>query len=222
MLPAQKEARKSADTRRLALTSVLAAIAALLSFSSISFPFPLLPFLRFDLAEVPDLLSFFLLGPAGGMTVTLIHWMLLNLHSSFDPVIGPTMKFMAVFATMLGVYVGTYFVDSTQSKRKMYLIIIATSTIIRFLAMIPPTFLLYYLISPNRYLPFAVQSLSAIGIHTSGILASAIIITLFTGLFNIIHAFLTVTLTWLVYSSAERMGVINSAIDWFKLQLQIK
>lgn len=217
LIPEQKE--RHADARRIALTALLASVAALLSLSSISIPFPLLPFLRFDLAEVPDVLSFILLGPAGGMTVTLIHWMLLNLHSSFDPIIGPTMKFMAVFATILGLYLGTYFIRQGLSNNRAYTTLLFSGTVVRFLIMIPPTFLLYYLISPGRYLPFAVQSLSEFGIHVSGLLAAALLVTLVTGIYNIAHALLTITLVWLIYSTADRMGVINTGVNWLKSQL---
>src|SRR5579884_2511038 len=173
LISQQKE--RHSDARRLALTAVLASVAALLSLSSLSIPFPLLPFLRFDLAEVPDILSF----------------MLLNLHSSFDPIIGPTMKFMAVFATMLGLYVGTFFVKASFSKKRVYASLLFSGTVLRFIIMIPPTFLLYYLISPTKYLPFAVQSLSEFGIHVSGILAAALLVTIITGIYNITHALLT-------------------------------
>jgi riboflavin transporter FmnP len=217
LISQQKE--RHSDARRLALTAVLASVAALLSLSSLSIPFPLLPFLRFDLAEVPDILSFMLLGPSGGMTVTLIHWMLLNLHSSFDPIIGPTMKFMAVFATMLGLYVGTFFVKASFSKKRVYASLLFSGTVLRFIIMIPPTFLLYYLISPTKYLPFAVQSLSEFGIHVSGILAAALLVTIITGIYNITHALLTITLVWLIYSAADRMGVINSGVNWLKSRL---
>lgn len=216
-MPQQKE--KHSDARRLALTAVLASVAALLSLSSLSIPFPLLPFLKFDLAEVPDVFSFILLGPSGGMTVTLIHWMLLNLHSSFDPIIGPTMKFMAVFATMLGIYAGTYFVKAGFSKWKIYASLLISGTIVRFIIMIPPTFLLYYLISPTRYLPFAVQSLSEFGIHVSGVLAAALLVTIITGVYNITHAIITITFVWLIYSATDRMGVINSGVNWLKSRL---
>ncbi|MEM3637281.1 MAG: hypothetical protein QXE12_01125 [Conexivisphaerales archaeon] len=216
MISAQKREAKHSDSRRLALTALLSALAAILSLSAISVPFPLLPFLRFDLAEVPDVLAFLLLGPAGGMTVTLIHWMILNLHSSFDPIIGPTMKFMAVFATMLGLYLGTYFIRTSTTARRRFATLLFSGTLTRFLIMIPPTFLLYYLISPDRYLPFATQALSEFGIHVSGVLAAAILVTAITGLYNVIHGLLTISVVWAVYVTAERMGVINSGVNWLK------
>jgi len=46
-----------------------AAIAA--GIARLSTPFPLLPFLRFDAAEIFDVLSFLLFGPVGGVVTSV-------------------------------------------------------------------------------------------------------------------------------------------------------
>lgn len=207
------------DTRRIALVALLSASAAMISIGTVSFPFPLLPFLRFDAAEVPDVLSFFLLGPTGGLVVTLIHWIILDLHSSFDPIIGPTMKFMAVFGTMLGLYVATFLVPEGTRGKRLFLALLGVGTLVRFVVMIPPTFLLYYFISPGLYLPFAEKSLTAFGIHASGTLAAATLVTLVTALFNILHALFTVSVVWLVYQAAVKSGAIRFTTNWLASQV---
>ncbi len=208
------QTQKKNDTRKLAAAAALAALASVISLVGITFPFPLLPFLQFDLAEIPDMLSFFLLGPSGGLSVTLVHWMILDFHGSFDPVIGPTMKFMAVFATMLGVYLATYVIRTGAARNHAFAFILGGGVAVRFLLMLLPTFLLYYFISPNLYLAFAEKSLSAIGISVTGTLAAALLVTVFTGIFNIAHAIFTVTISWGVYRVAKRSGVLSRGLDW--------
>ncbi|MEM0075225.1 MAG: hypothetical protein QXT39_04630 [Conexivisphaerales archaeon] len=214
--------QKRPDTRRISLAAVLAASAALISISGLSVPFPLMPFLRFDAAEIPDALAFLLLGPSGGLAVTTIHWLMLNLSASFDPVIGPTMKFMAVFATMLGMYIGSLFVSSNFSSRRNYSYLLVWGTILRFIIMIPVTFVLYYIIFPSTYLSFASQALRAIGIDVTGALAIAIIVTLITGLFNIIHAIITITGSWIIYRGVQKSGALNYSLNWIGGQMKMQ
>lgn len=206
------------DTFRIALVVSLAALAAVLSLMRVEFPFPLMPFLQYDAAEIPDLLAFFLMGPAGGMAVTTIHWMALNIHSSFDPVIGPTMKFMAVFATMLGLYVGTLLLPSKPSPRRSLATLLLSSTVIRALLMVPPTFLLYYIISPDLYLTFATKALAAVGLRVSGVLAGAILVTFVTVVFNVTQAILSVLATLAVYRSAEKVALVQARANWLRKQ----
>ncbi|MDG6929011.1 MAG: hypothetical protein JRN29_03055 [Nitrososphaerota archaeon] len=207
------------DTARVALAATLAALASLISISGLSVPFPLMPFLRFDAAEIPDALAFLLLGPTGGLAVTTIHWMTLNLSASFDPVVGPTMKFMAVFATLLGMYVGTLFLGRGSSDRRSFLSLLVWGTALRFLIMLPVTFALYYLVFPATYLTFAAKALAAAGIMVSGQLATAIAVTLATALFNVMHAVITISASWGLYRTAGRMKVIRPALDWFGQRL---
>jgi riboflavin transporter FmnP len=208
------------ETRKIALAATLSASAALISVSGLSVPFPPLPFLQFDAAEVPDVLAFFLLGPTGGVVVTSVHWILLNLHAGFDPVIGPTMKFLAVFGTMLGLYVGSFLPPALSTRRRVFFVLLSSGLAVRFLIMIPPTFLLYYFISPTRYLTFAAQALSAFGIHVSGVLAAATVVTIITGLYNIIHAVFTISTVWVIYGVAGRMGALREDMDWMRVQLR--
>jgi riboflavin transporter FmnP len=205
---------RGSGSHRIATAASLAALASVISLVGLTFPFPLLPFLQFDPAEIPDMISFYLLGPTGGLSVTLVHWIILDFHGSFDPVIGPTMKFMAVFATMAGVYLGTFVAKSRFGRNHIFISVLGSGTALRFLLMLFPTFLLYYFISPNLYLTFAEKSLSAIGISVSGTLAAAVVVTLFTGIFNIFHAIFTISISWGVYKVARRMGVLARGIDW--------
>jgi riboflavin transporter FmnP len=89
----------------VASASCLASLAALLAALPLSFPYPVIPYLRFDLAEIPVFLALLLLGPWAGMLSSIAYWLILLLVGSFSP-LGPAMKFAAVLSTLIGLWAG--------------------------------------------------------------------------------------------------------------------
>lgn len=91
----------------IAGTALLGAIVLVLDWafkisgSKIPFPFPPLTYLRFDFMGIPILLAYLLYGLPAGVVTSLVA--LLSI-SSRDPFKG-FMKFLAEFATVIGVYV---------------------------------------------------------------------------------------------------------------------
>lgn len=65
------ETTRKLDIRKLAVTAVMGAVAAVLMF--ISFSVPVMPgFIKLDLSELPALIASFALGPMSGVAVCLI------------------------------------------------------------------------------------------------------------------------------------------------------
>ena len=65
------ETTRKIDVRKLAVTAVMGAVAAVLMF--ISFSVPLMPsFIKLDLSELPALIASFALGPVSGVAVCFI------------------------------------------------------------------------------------------------------------------------------------------------------
>lgn len=63
--------RKKANVRKMAMTAVLSAVAAVLMF--FSFNVPLMPgFIKLDLSELPALIAAFSMGPFSGVAVCLV------------------------------------------------------------------------------------------------------------------------------------------------------
>lgn len=63
--------QKKVNVRKMAMTAVLSAVAAVLMF--ISFSVPLMPgFIKLDLSELPALIASFSLGPLSGVTVCFV------------------------------------------------------------------------------------------------------------------------------------------------------
>lgn len=63
---------KSANTRKLAVTALLSAVATILMFLSFPVPFLIPPFIKMDFSELPALLAAFSMGPLSGVAVCLI------------------------------------------------------------------------------------------------------------------------------------------------------
>ena len=60
------------DTRKLAVTALLGAVATVLMFLSFPMPFLIPPFIKMDFSELPALLAAFSMGPLSGVAVCLI------------------------------------------------------------------------------------------------------------------------------------------------------
>ena len=82
------------------LTAVLAALALVITVSKIEVVYPILPYLKFDFAEIPSVLAFFLVSPYSGLSTAVIHWLFLIYRAG--NVLGPTMKFTAVVSMLAG------------------------------------------------------------------------------------------------------------------------
>lgn len=89
----------------LAGAGVFAALAAILTLSRLEIPFPLIPYLKIDFAEIPILIAFFLFGPVAAVVSSVIHWLFLNFQGSDAP-LGPALKFVAEISTLGGFWLG--------------------------------------------------------------------------------------------------------------------
>ncbi|RLE89888.1 MAG: hypothetical protein DRJ49_01605 [Thermoprotei archaeon] len=85
----------------LVVTSLLASMAILFTLAKLQVPYPLIPFLKFDLAEIPSVLALLACNLYSAIAVAIIHFLFLNFRGEFVP-IGPFMKLLAVLSTILG------------------------------------------------------------------------------------------------------------------------
>ncbi|MFP3196340.1 MAG: hypothetical protein RXQ74_05675, partial [Caldivirga sp.] len=85
---------RRAESIRLSLTSVMSALSIALSF--IQIPFPLAPFLKYDLAGIPLILTALLIGPRYALIADTV--LALALMRGGDP-IGAAMKWIAEAST---------------------------------------------------------------------------------------------------------------------------
>lgn len=87
------------ESVKLSITSVMAALSVVLSF--IQFPFPLVPFLKYDLAGVPLIIIALLVGPRYALIADTV--LAIALLRGGDP-IGSAMKWAAEASTFIPMY----------------------------------------------------------------------------------------------------------------------
>ncbi len=204
------------NTFKIATIATLAALAAAFGLMRLAIPYPLMPFLKFDLAEIPDIVSFMIVGPSGGLVTALIHWFVLNLKGGgMAPVVGPLMKLMAISSMMLGLYIGAKMAEG-RGRKAMLVGMVGWGIVIRVVVMGLVTFLLYYAIMPETYIPFAEKMLGALGLKVEGALQVALYTVLLTSVFNALHVPLSVLPAAVVAEAAMRHPKIAMQVSWLR------
>lgn len=198
--------------KQVAAASCLASLAALLAILPLSFPYPIIPYLKFDLAEIPVFLAFLLFGPRAGMFSATIYWLVLLLVGAFSP-LGPTMKFMAVFSTLIGLWVGF---KLRPSPRIGFILGFALGCAIRVAVMSMFNYLVLMYVFPG-FLELATASISvSLGLKISDSVVALAMTMIFTAIFNILHVPLSIIPAYLVVKSLMRAGGrIESSELWY-------
>src|SRR5215467_4974072 len=94
--------RRPRPTTVLAGSATFGALAALITLAAppaLQPPFPILFYLKFDVAEVIDVSSFLIFGPTAGLLTAGIHTVILGSvagSAGSGPFFGPSLKFVGV------------------------------------------------------------------------------------------------------------------------------
>ena len=99
-------ARRSVGLTGAALMGALAALTTVILPARFQPSFPLLPFLKFDPAELFSVLAFLIFGPIPAIITATIHWIFLTATGTGD-VLGPAVKYAAVLSTLFGLWLGS-------------------------------------------------------------------------------------------------------------------
>ncbi len=75
-----------------------------LKFSGLKIPFPWMPSMKFDFTGVPIVLSLLMYGLPSALTTSLVAFV--GILARSGDIIGASMKFVAEFATVLGLWLG--------------------------------------------------------------------------------------------------------------------
>ncbi|MCS7145450.1 MAG: ECF transporter S component [Aigarchaeota archaeon] len=105
----------SCRSRSIALGAVFGGLAFTMGLLPASFPFPPIPYLRFDLAEIPSLIAMMMFGPTIGFIAATSHFIALLMFGEWTP-IGPVMKFLAVSSSLLGFWAAARLTTGMGSK----------------------------------------------------------------------------------------------------------
>ena len=78
-------------TRKIADIALFAGLSVAITILGIEIPYPILPYLKFDIAEIPIVILFFLEGFLASFVAETLHWIMLSISRGW--VLGPFMKY---------------------------------------------------------------------------------------------------------------------------------
>jgi len=200
----------------ISATSIFGALASILAILPLSIPYPPIPYLKFDLAEIPVMVALLCFGPIPGVGSALIYWAVLLLRGEFSP-IGPSMKFLAVFSMLIGLWIGAKIFRG--SRFTLYLSFLL-GIFLRVLSMSAMNYLVAYLLFPN-FMSLAARTISMVlGIKISGGLSCLITVLAFTAVFNLIHSILSIAPSILIVKYISSRELPHLKTTWYRLVLE--
>ncbi|MDW8021315.1 MAG: hypothetical protein RMI78_01625 [Nitrososphaerota archaeon] len=179
----------------------LGALAALFATLPIYFHYPIIPYLRFEAAEIPVVLSFLILGPEAAFLSSVIYWVILLLVGEFTP-IGPIMKFTALSTMILGLWLGFRI---CRSPRVCLIAGSCLGCLFRVLAMSAFNYVILMMMFP-QFLEFAAASISAVlGAEFLSHIPAIAAVMVFTAIFNVLHVILSMVPAYLLVKYMVRI-----------------
>ncbi|KYH37733.1 MAG: hypothetical protein AYL29_002950 [Candidatus Bathyarchaeota archaeon B24] len=203
-----REVAGRASSLEVAFTIVFGALSVLLTLLKgfTTFPFPVLTYLKFEIAEVPCMVAYLAMGFKPGMASTVVYWLVLTPIGEFTP-LGPAMKFAALASLILGMEAGRRLCGKNKSYMdsvKALSVSTVLGTIARVVVMSVFNYLVLVVVFPE-FLDLASMMLKAAGLN-AGTPADALIMALtLTAVFNVIHSALSVLLSYLIVKTMVRL-----------------
>lgn len=202
---------------QIILPAIFASMAVFMTMANLVVPFPILPYLRFELAEIPVIVIFLIMGLIPGLTTTVIYWAILNVVGEWVP-IGPAMKFLSLAPTLVGLWIGLAiyhrFLNERRSIAASLGLSISFAIISRVLVTSLLNFVLLWYLFPF-FLDIAAGSLtSTLGLIVSSPTAAILLTLLFTAIFNIIHTFLSIIPSYLVVRALAKAKLAGLRKLW--------
>lgn len=201
----------------LAYIAVFSSLSIILAITRAEVPFPPLPYLKFDFAEVPVMMVFMLSGPVPALFTEVIHWLGLTFRSGW---LGPLMKFLAVVPMIIGFWIGIKVGAKIPQKHrrvnftKIFILGIIFGAAMRVIVCSFTNIMLFLFISPN-YLLYAEAMLRAIGIKINSQIDVWIWALTLTGIFNAIHVPLSSITSLIMLKAALRKIPSIARNIWF-------
>ncbi|MEM1546004.1 MAG: hypothetical protein QXP91_06050 [Candidatus Methanomethylicia archaeon] len=181
-------------TFKVSCAAGFASLAAILTILPLSFPFPIITYLKFDLAEIPVVIAFLMLGTWPGMVSAITLWILLNFFGSWTP-IGPAMKFTAIISTLIGLWIGSGFKNAPIEGFKTWsrgILMIILGAIARIIVMSLFNYIIIWIMFPF-FLDIAAKTITlTVGLTFKSSFDALIWILIFTAVFNALHTLLSV------------------------------
>jgi riboflavin transporter FmnP len=202
-------------THYISAGAIFGTMAVVVRILGIKLPFPPIPYLTFEFAEIPIILGFLFYGPAVGLVSVFSYWIILNVVGSFVP-IGPAMAFAASLSTICGIWVGLKAAGRLGFSKDLAITLgfIIGSTF-RIIVMSFFNYIVLCVLMPS-FFDFASKSLSTfLGVSFSSQVYALTLIFIFTAIFNIIQvAIIFVPSLPIVKLVESRAGLYLKAGSW--------
>ncbi|MEM3403495.1 MAG: hypothetical protein QXJ17_02925 [Nitrososphaeria archaeon] len=204
------------DLQVISVSAIFGALSAILTFVP-ALRFPLLPYLRFELAELPVMVATFLYGPIPGIVSSFSYWIILNFIGEFQP-FGPAMKFLSVLGMIVGLWMGVWIMKKLGVKLSLVYTLglcLTLAAILRIILMSVSNYLLLLILMPD-FFGFASASLeAALGLKFSSSMDAIIMIMVFTAIFNLIHTLISCLPAYSVLKIVSlRKSVMKTRKPW--------
>jgi len=196
----------------------LAALISLVAPPAIQPSFPILFYLKFDLAEIVDLAALLLFGPVAGLITAIVHGTILTAAPGGAGPFGASLKFLSVLSTYLGLMLAAkfgrhrLFIASSIMTVSGVITRVVIMTVVNYLYLI----LLAQFVFGIDYSGFAQFVLSSVGVNITGTGFVLYILGL-TALFNAIHAVFSIIVSLLLVKGIlTRAPQILAGREWIR------
>ena len=206
-------AKRSVGLTGAAVMGALAALSTVVFPARIQPGFPLLPFLKFDPAELFSILAFLIFGPVPAIITAIVHWLFLT-ATGVDTPLGPAVKFASVLSTLFGLWLGSLVyrhlvVRRYQSSLALGLML-GFAILSRVLILVVVNFFVFTYIGPIifgiNYLGFSQSYLQGtLHMQFAGPWQVLSAMLFFTSVFNALHAVFSVALPYVVMTPISSM-----------------
>ena len=208
---------KPSKTGKIAGAAVFGALAWFLAVPGFfKIPFYPLTYLTFDFAEVPVMFSFLVFGPAAGIVSSVVLWGTLSFVGSTG-ILGATMKFVAVAASVLGLWIGVSLYSKVSSKVVLKGVLASGfifSLLIRVAVMTVANYVVLTIVFPD-FMGFAVDLLAKANIVEATSPFSGIMAILFiTGVYNVIHTALSLIPSYFLSTIPSSSIALKTGRPW--------
>jgi riboflavin transporter FmnP len=168
---------------------VFSSFAIILTASKAEVPFPILPYLKFDFAEIPVMIVLLLFGPIPSLLTETVHWLTLTLTRG--DILGPLLKFLAVVPMVLGFWIGVE-MYKRLSKHSSYNTTVALGSglvlgiVLRVIVTTLANIVVLLFVAPG-FISDAQIMLRMAGISVISTMDVLLWTLLFTAIFNVLH-----------------------------------
>lgn len=214
-------ARKSVSLSGGAVFGSFAAVTTVIT-AGIQPPFPILPFLKFDPAELFSVLAFLIFGPVAGLITATVHWIFLTANASTP--LGPSVKYAAVLSTLLGLWIGsrlyTRFSRRHHEPSAVLVSMVAVSGLTRVIVLLFINYFVFTYIGPVifgiQYLQFSERTLqTTLGLQFAGPWEVLVAMLFYTSIYNALHAAFSVVIPYLLFTPLSlKVPEIASGHPW--------